>query len=294
MNEARKVRGDAKLERLNAEQRERLLIWLDDENRTYLEVAALVRTEFGLGVGKSAVADYWRRHVMPQRCREQTDTAEELAALPEGKFVEAMMKLAKRQAWLALCQPQPDVRKAAAMMSLVHGVERADLARQRMALAERRVAVAERSAVPAQPECEQPLSDEEKARLLGKLCATSDIVLDALPQQNSPLFPGSAAVSGGGQEEEAISVKENDIATHELHVLYEIKDEPQAENLEPCVEAKKAEQANEHAHLDAMPAQWRTWHHGQSKVPLPTMSPLHPTTDLISAEQSPHDLKKAS
>ncbi|MES2693651.1 MAG: hypothetical protein V4773_09270, partial [Verrucomicrobiota bacterium] len=76
MTTERKVRGDAKLEWLKAEQRKRLLGWLDEENRTYAEVVGLVRDEFGVRVGKSAVGCFWRRHVLPRRYREDAEGAE--------------------------------------------------------------------------------------------------------------------------------------------------------------------------------------------------------------------------
>lgn len=292
MSEVRKVRGDAKLERLSADQHEQLLVWLDEENRTYLEVAALIRTEFGLSVGKSAVADYWRRHVMPQRCREQIDTATEFAALPEGKFVEALVKLAKGEAWSALSQPRPDVRKATAMMSLVHGVERADIARQRMALAERRAAIAERLAVQSHPTRAQPLRAE--AELLQEISSAPDTALHPPAPQNPPLYPGSAAVGCDSPEVSEIISTGSEVGTHELPAVYEKEAQSGSEKWEPVGETTEPQAAAEQAHhLDAMPEPWRLGPHQQETLP-PTNSPLFFATASISSEPPPIELKKAS
>lgn len=246
MNEVRKVRGDAKLERLSVEQQEQLLVWLDDENRTYLEVVRLVQATFGLSVGKSAVADYWRRHVMPQRCREEADIAAELAALSEGKFVEAMLNLARRQAWSALAQPTPDVRKAAAMMSLVHRAERADLARRRMALAERRAAVTKKSAAPVHAEHEQSPSSDE----------AGTVVHPHLPQ-NPPLFPGSAAVGGDAPDDESIDAPLSDTGNRELHAVSEKEDEPGVQKTVLYVETSESDTPAASASLAALPEPWQ-------------------------------------
>ncbi|HEY1107447.1 MAG TPA: hypothetical protein VGE76_02405 [Opitutaceae bacterium] len=63
----RRPRADRKLARLSKDQRQRLLGWLDEENRTYAAVVALIRTEFGLSVGMTTVGDFWRRQMRPRR-----------------------------------------------------------------------------------------------------------------------------------------------------------------------------------------------------------------------------------
>lgn len=69
----RKIRGDAKLERLTAEQHEYVHYWLGEENCTYSEVVRLVSKTFGLQVSKSSVGVYYQRqnrsHVRPGRRR---------------------------------------------------------------------------------------------------------------------------------------------------------------------------------------------------------------------------------
>ncbi|MES2693552.1 MAG: hypothetical protein V4773_08770, partial [Verrucomicrobiota bacterium] len=148
MTTERKVRGDAKLEWLKVEQKKRLLVWLDEENRTYTEVVGLVRGEFGVRVGKSAVGCFWRRHVLPRRYREEAlgELGLELPEGQEGRFEEATLKLARMQAWAALSQPEPEVRKAERLLGLVWMAERMALAREKLALDKQRVALREQAA----------------------------------------------------------------------------------------------------------------------------------------------------
>lgn len=142
MHTGRKVRSDAKLERLSPAQKQRLLVWLDEENLSYLAVAALVRAEFGLVVGKSAVAGYWHRHVLPRRLLAESAAPQAIPALPEAGFTAASLKLARMQAFCSLNQPEPDVGAAVRLLTVVNDAERVALARQRQALAERRATAA--------------------------------------------------------------------------------------------------------------------------------------------------------
>lgn len=238
----KKVRGDAKLERLTAQQHEQMLVWLDDENRTYIEVAGLVRTGFGLSVGKSAVADYWRRHVMPQRSRQQADTAAEIAALPDDQFVAAMLKLAKLHAWEAISQPTPDVRQAAAMMSLVHNVHRTDIARQRLALAERRVALAEKSTVTPRPAQDEPFTPADALRQPQSITPPAEAPLSAPSPRNLPLYPASAEIVGEDLPEDSLSSQLSASAGPISSTG------PEEQVPAPGVEA-------------SLPEPWRTWQH---------------------------------
>lgn len=149
---ARKTRSDAKLEQLSAPQREKLRFWLEEENRSYADVVERVRAEFGLSVGKSAVALYWQRHLLPQRHQDAAEAAAALAALPIAAFDAATVNQARALAWSALIRPQPDVPTAATLLEMVRNAERHALALQRLALEERRVALREAQAgQPSRP-----------------------------------------------------------------------------------------------------------------------------------------------
>ncbi|MES2694138.1 MAG: hypothetical protein V4773_11745 [Verrucomicrobiota bacterium] len=199
MTTERKVRGDAKLEWLKVEQKKRLLMWLDEENRTYAEVVALVRDEFGVSVGKSAVGGFWRRHVLPRRYREEVEGAEGLMELPEGKFGEATLKLARMHALAALSQPEPEVRTAERLLAIVYRAERMALEREKLEWAQQRAAMKEQAAEAARtPDqkadtladavVEPQRSDEDKME-------RKDHALQKLfGMEVPPLFPGSAGV----------------------------------------------------------------------------------------------------
>ncbi|MES2694287.1 MAG: hypothetical protein V4773_12500 [Verrucomicrobiota bacterium] len=158
----RKVRADAKLERLEVEQKKRVLVWLEEENRTYVEVAGLVKTEFGVSVGKSAVGYFWQRHVLPQRYREEVEAMEGIGELPETRFAEATLKLARMHAWEALSQPEPQVAKAERLLRMVWRAERMALARERLEWEKQRVARAGQT-TPAARE-DTPTEKAEKPR----------------------------------------------------------------------------------------------------------------------------------
>lgn len=137
----RKIRADAKLERLSPGQRVRLRIWLEDENRTYADVVQRIRAEFGLSVGKSAVGLYYRRHVLPDQADDLAHASTVLAALSAGAADLATLYQAKALAWSALARPQPEVRLATKLLHGVWRVEKRELARQRLALNARRIAL---------------------------------------------------------------------------------------------------------------------------------------------------------
>ncbi|MES2697518.1 MAG: hypothetical protein V4773_28895 [Verrucomicrobiota bacterium] len=216
MTTERKVRGDAKLEWLKVEQKKRLLVWLEEENRTYAEVVGLVKAEFGVSVGKSAVGCFWRRHVLPRRYRDEAEGAEGIAGLememPEGKFADATVKLARMHALAALSQPEPEVRKAERLLAIVWKAERMALARETLALAQQRTALREQAAAAraaggkretkggeqsSEGSNPKPWMTEEQLREYLKI----DFSQWDPPAANPPLFPGSVGV-GCDQPEE--------------------------------------------------------------------------------------------
>ncbi|MES2697239.1 MAG: hypothetical protein V4773_27490 [Verrucomicrobiota bacterium] len=138
----RKVRTDAKLEQLTAEQKKRLLGWLEEENRTYVEVAGLVQSEFGVKVGKSAVGCFWQRHVLTRQLWEYVESAEEIGEMPEGNFAAAILKLIEMLAFAALSEREPDVRKAERLLRMKYTMERMALARERLEWEKQRAGVA--------------------------------------------------------------------------------------------------------------------------------------------------------
>lgn len=147
----RKVRGDSKLDGLSAEQQATLRFWLEDENRTYAQVVALVRTQFGVSVGKSAVGVYYQRHILAEQRDEELEAAAVLAALPVEKFTPAKINRAWYLAWSLLVRPTPLIAAADRLLKVVYRVGQRDIARQRLALKAQRLAL--RQKFPARPLC---------------------------------------------------------------------------------------------------------------------------------------------
>lgn len=67
----RKLRSDSVLDRLTKEQKIRLWQWLDEENRPYAAVRALVAAEFGVTTSGPALCRYFRRQQAMRSLRRQ-------------------------------------------------------------------------------------------------------------------------------------------------------------------------------------------------------------------------------
>lgn len=140
----RKVRSDARLEQLTPEQHAQLTFWLDDENLSYTEVTTRLRQQFGLTVGRTAVAGYYRRHVQSHRFDEASESAVTISRLSAGQFDAATVNHARYLAYCALVQSQPDIATTAKLLNLVRRAEQRDIARERLDLAQQRHALRER------------------------------------------------------------------------------------------------------------------------------------------------------
>lgn len=162
----RKIRADAKLEHLSAPQRVRLRTWLADENRTYAAIVALIRTEFGLTVGKSAVGVYYQRHILTDQRDEELEAATALSRLPLANVSVAHLHRAKALAWLLLVRPVPQIDAAIRLLNVIRRVEGRELRRQRLALQAERAALREAvtarrstpAATPAAPASSREIS----------------------------------------------------------------------------------------------------------------------------------------
>lgn len=194
----RRVRGDAKLEQLNPEQKKQLVAWLEDEHQTYVKIAAKVKETFGVSVGRSAVGCYWRRHIMPRQIVREIFSPEALEELAQETVEEVAVKLAARQA-MVLLDEASDLRTAALLLREVHNAKRLQLARERDARAARKDARVEQAAAAAAAEqakakteeeekrrkAAEPLSEEERERRLRAIFGMKPV--PPVP----PLLPGS-------------------------------------------------------------------------------------------------------
>ena len=152
---SRKTRCDSVLDALTNEKKERLNLWLDEENRGYEEVRRLVAEEFGVATSRSALSRYFRRQCDVGRvtCDERLDSmgAEEVEAwrqLPAetARVIEgATLARARQLAFSEITMRDPDLRRVAKWMAIANKLERGQIERERMELEERRVALKERA-----------------------------------------------------------------------------------------------------------------------------------------------------
>ncbi|HEY1109574.1 MAG TPA: hypothetical protein VGE76_13095 [Opitutaceae bacterium] len=219
----RRGRGDAKLEQLNEEQTQQLLTWLQDENSTYVNVAALVKEHFGVSVGKSAVGRYWRRHIFPRSFLEEAGVKGKLETMPMEKFEDAFAKVATLAAEKALERPHPPIQLVLSLVKIVSVTKRDGLARRKLDHKERRLEIDEEKTqrkIAAQakqymtPEEEmQSLTYEEQVELARKIYGEVPEEEDATRKkcqpfsfpkgfgQISPLFPAESHVDGDARSD---------------------------------------------------------------------------------------------
>lgn len=138
----RKLRDDSTWNRLTADQRESLEVWLFDENLGYAETLARVRRELGLEATVASLGRYYRRRARERQVNELVE-AEAMAAVVNALPVsadslrEAAVKLAGKAA-LKLARERPDqVETLAALTRLLLDSEDTAIRRARLRLAER-------------------------------------------------------------------------------------------------------------------------------------------------------------
>lgn len=134
----RRIRGDARMERLSPEQKGYVRFWLMEEHYTYNHVAQLIRQKFSVNVGRSAVAVYYHRHFLPELHEDEVAAAAALSRLPVGDFDAVTVHHAKALAFSALTEPCPHLRTVDHLLAIVHRVHKQQIAERRIALDERR------------------------------------------------------------------------------------------------------------------------------------------------------------
>ncbi|MES2696227.1 MAG: hypothetical protein V4773_22335, partial [Verrucomicrobiota bacterium] len=132
---------------------------------------------------------------------------------------EATLKLARMQAWAALSQPEPEVRRAERLLGMVWMAERMALAREKLALDKQRVALREQAAAARAERVANAAGAKRGAKGAGqnaeggepKPWMTEEQLREYLkidfgpgeyrPTDNPPLFPGSVGVGCGKPED---------------------------------------------------------------------------------------------
>ncbi|HEY1110923.1 MAG TPA: hypothetical protein VGE76_19875 [Opitutaceae bacterium] len=267
----RRGRGDAKLEQLNEEQTQQLITWLEDENSTYVKVAALVKEHFGVSVGKSAVGRYWRRHIFPRSFLEEAGVKGKLETMPMEKFEDAFAKVATLAAEKALERPHPPIQLVLSLVKIVSVTKRDGLARRKLDHKERRLEIDEEKTqrkIAAQakqymtPEEEmQSLTYEEQVELARKIYGEVPEEEDAtrkkcqpfsFPEgfgQISPLFPAQSHVEKAADPIDPAAAK-----TPETPPQSEVPPTPEAPSepvTPPAPEAPVYKPLREHEAVDA-------------------------------------------
>lgn len=143
IDQGKKPRSNSKLDALTGEQRELLVQWLVDENKSYDEVRELVVQQFGVETNNGALSRFYARVAAPRRWAESLEAAEVVQRLDAGKLAEAAAKRAQELAFLALAGPRADARTAQQLIRLAGEAAWLKQADARIAIAERRVELEE-------------------------------------------------------------------------------------------------------------------------------------------------------
>ncbi len=162
----RKPQSNAVLSKLTGAQKERLARWLLAENRSYTEVRALLKTEYGVETSRAALCRYYQRWLAPRLVGPETDELAGWRGLETHTIEEAVIGRSRQLALSALTLREPDLRTAERTMALATGLERVRIERDRAELEARRVALlaakAGRSGEEAQaPETAEAAGEQE-------------------------------------------------------------------------------------------------------------------------------------
>lgn len=147
----RRIRGDSKMDRLTPEQQACVRYWLLEERLTYRYTADLIRQKLGINVGRSAVAIYYHRHLLPGHREDEVAAAAALSRLPVGDFDAVTVNHAKALAFSALTEPAPQLDTADRLLAIVHRVHKQQIAERRLALEERRTDLREQELAARPP-----------------------------------------------------------------------------------------------------------------------------------------------
>ena len=145
----RKPRRDSLSGKLELDGRRQLEIWLRDENRTYAEVRELLKQEFGVETSEAALCRYYERWITPSLvARKVGCVSRTWERFPSASLESAVMARARQMSYDEMMKREPDLRAVKRLMAMVDGMERRQLARERVALEQRRVKLKEEAARP--------------------------------------------------------------------------------------------------------------------------------------------------
>jgi hypothetical protein len=171
-----KPRSDSKLAALNPQQRAQLRTWLVEENKSYEDVQKLLRDDFNVRVGLSAISRFYATDCFALRSSEAKEFAEQVAAelASSGEsFDAATMALVKQKAFERAYAKNGNLKELTALAKIIGDSAKRDLKKFDQRLAERRVILLEKKAEQADKAKaitgDETLTDEQKAAAMRSL-----------------------------------------------------------------------------------------------------------------------------
>ncbi len=167
---ANKPRSDSKLAALNPQQKAQLRTWLVDENKSYTDVQALLRDDFNVRVGITAIQRFYASDCFSLRSSEAKEFAEMVADELKNSgdhFDEATLALVKKRAFERAYARDGDVEELALLAKIIGDSAKLELKRKDQQLVERRIVILEQKAAQADQAKSiagnESLTDAEKA-----------------------------------------------------------------------------------------------------------------------------------
>lgn len=149
---ANKPRSDSKLAALTPQQKAQLRTWLVDENKGYAEVQALLRDDFNVRVGITAIRRFYASDCFSLRSSEAKEFAElvvqELKTSGQS-FDTATLALVKQKAFERAYAKNGDIEELAQLAKIIGDSAKLELKRRDQQLTERRIVILEQKAAQA-------------------------------------------------------------------------------------------------------------------------------------------------
>lgn len=147
-----KPRSDSKLASLSPEIKAQLRTWLVDENKSYTDVQALLRDDFNVRIGITAIQRFYAKDCFSLRSTEAREFAEQVAAeLANGgeSFDAATLALVKQKAFERAYARDGNIEELATLAKIIGDSAKVELKKRDQQLAERRIAILEKKAAQA-------------------------------------------------------------------------------------------------------------------------------------------------
>ncbi len=167
---ASKPRSDSKLASLNPQQKTQLRTWLIEENKSYEEVRELLRQDFNVRVGVTAVQRFYASDCFALRSSEAKDFAEQVVGelkTSGESFDTATLALVKQKAFERIYAKDGNLDELALLAKILGDSAKLELKKKDQQLTERRIAILEAKAKQADAAKtiagDEQLTDSEKA-----------------------------------------------------------------------------------------------------------------------------------